>query len=48
MKKIIEIVIRKIKQSLGISQVLTQAGHTRLIEKFDVVKKIPVSLWIKR
>jgi hypothetical protein len=44
MKNIIKILIGKMKASLGLRQRSTQEEYTRLIEKFDVVKRIPVSV----
>lgn len=44
MKNIIKKLIEKMKAGLGLRQRSTQEEYTRLIEKFDVVKRIPVSV----
>lgn len=44
MKNAMKIFIEKMKASLGLRQRSTQEEYTRLIEKFDVVKRIPVSV----
>lgn len=47
MRNIIISAIRKIKSVFGLSQT-TQVVYTRVIERFDVVKRIPVLVAIGR
>jgi hypothetical protein len=44
MKTIIKILIEKMKATLSLRHRSTQQEYARLIEKFDVVKRIPVSV----
>lgn len=44
MKNAIKLIIEKMKTSLGLRHRSTEQEYTRFVEKFDVVKRVPVSV----